>query len=51
MFCGRRSNRMKGLLWMGIGFLLLYKRFRAVLLHGPEQRRKRLTLHRNSSVS
>ena len=27
LFCGRRSDRMKGLLWMGSGFLLLYKRF------------------------
>ena len=27
LFCGRRSDRMKGLLWMGTGFLLLYKRF------------------------
>ncbi|MCD7745670.1 MAG: IS66 family insertion sequence element accessory protein TnpB [Lachnospiraceae bacterium] len=27
LFCGRRSDRMKGLLWMGEGFLLLYKRF------------------------
>ena len=27
VFCGRRSDRMKGLLWMGSGFLLLYKRF------------------------
>ncbi|WP_455617356.1 IS66 family insertion sequence element accessory protein TnpB [Eisenbergiella sp.] len=25
--CGRRSDRMKGLLWMDSGFLLLYKRF------------------------
>ena len=27
LFCGRRSDRLKGLLWMGTGFLLLYKRF------------------------
>ena len=27
LFCGRRSDHMKGLLWMGNGFLLLYKRF------------------------
>ena len=27
LFCGKRSDRFKGLLWMGKGFLLLYKRF------------------------
>ena len=26
LFCGKRSDRCKGLLWMGTGFLLLYKR-------------------------
>lgn len=27
LFCGKRSDRCKGLLWMGTGFLLLYKHF------------------------
>lgn len=27
LFCGKRSDRCKGPLWMGTGFLLLYKRF------------------------
>lgn len=26
LFCGRRSDRIKGLIWEGNGFLLLYKR-------------------------
>ena len=32
LFCGKRSDRCKGLLWMGTGFLLLYKRFEAGMM-------------------
>lgn len=35
LFCGRRLDRMKGLLWMGTGFLLLYKRFESGSLSWP----------------
>lgn len=35
LFCGRRSDRIKGLLWMGNGFLLLYKRFENGSLSWP----------------
>ncbi len=35
LFYGKRSDRCKGLLWMGTGFLLLYKRFEAGRLSWP----------------
>lgn len=35
LFCGKRSDRIKGLLWMGSGFLLLYKRFEDGSLSWP----------------
>lgn len=38
LFCGRRSDRMKGLLWMGTGFLLLYKRFEDGRMSWPRTR-------------
>ena len=38
LFCGRRCDRMKGLLWMGTGFLLLYKRFEDGRMSWPRTR-------------
>lgn len=35
LFCGKRSDRCKGLLWMGTGFLLLYTRFENGRLSWP----------------
>ena len=49
LFCGRRSDRIKGLLWMGDGFLQLYKRLEAGC-PGLEPAKRPQTLQRNSSV-
>ena len=35
LFCGQRSDRIKGLLWQGSGFLLLYKRLEDSRLSWP----------------
>jgi transposase len=40
LFCGQRSDRIKGLLWMGTGFLLLYKRFEAGRLSWPRTKQE-----------
>lgn len=35
LFCGRRTDRIKGLLWQGTGFILLYKRLEDGRLSWP----------------
>ena len=52
LFCGKRSDRCKGLLWMGTGFLLLYKRFEDGKLSWPRttQEAAELTEERREAV-
>lgn len=40
LFCGKRTDRIKGLLWMGNGFLLLYKRYENGSLSWPRTTEK-----------
>ncbi len=35
LFCGRRGDRIKAILWEGTGFLMLYKRFEGGSLAWP----------------
>ena len=49
LFCGGRGDRIKGLLWEGNGFLLLYKRLEDGSFSWPVLRRKPCSLHVSST--
>lgn len=44
MFCGRRTDRIKAILWDGNGFLLLYKRMEAGRFQWPRNTEEVLLL-------
>ena len=48
LFCGRRSDCIKGLVWEGDGFFLLYKRLELGGFSWPVQKKKRWRSHRNN---
>ena len=44
LFCGRRADRIKGLIWEGDGFLLVYKRLYSGAFHWPRNAKEALEI-------
>lgn len=50
LFCGRRADRIKGLVWEKDGWLMLYKRLAGSSSSGRAARTKYGSLHSSSSA-
>ena len=50
LFCGKRSDRCKGLLWMGTGFCFYIKDSKLEDCHGRETHRRLSNLRKTSSI-
>lgn len=50
LFCGRRSDRIKGLLWMGDGFSCSISVSKPTPCPGPAQHKRLLNLQKNNST-
>lgn len=50
LFCGHRSDRIKGLLWMGDSFCFFINDLKQVAYHGHVLKPKLQSLLRNSSI-